>query len=241
MNPVRRAVLFAAGRGHRLGALTESTPKPLIQVGGQPVLHRVIEGLAGAGVTAVAVVTGYRAADLEAATGDGARWGIALRYFRQEQLDGTARALLLARDFLNDDRFFAGWGDVVVEQANYASLLDAARHAESVIAVNEVEDPASGGAVYVDDAMRVTRIVEKPPPGSSTTRWNNAGLAVLPPAIWAAIGLLERSSRGEYELPQAVANLVAGGHPVRAVPVEGPWFDIGTAENLAAARRHFGG
>lgn len=237
---IEQAVLLAAGRGTRLGGLTRDIPKPLLDVGGQPIIFRILDGLARAGVRDITVITGYLAASLEVALGDGSGWGLALRCVQQEQLDGTARAAALARPFLAGDPFFVGWGDIVVEGANYARVIEGARATGAAIAVNEVEDPWAGAAVYVAGAMRVLRMVEKPPKGTSTTRWNNAGLAVLPPAIWDEVDRLEPSPRGEYELPQAIAAFVAAGHPVIAVPVEGPWFDIGTPENLEAARRYFG-
>lgn len=237
---IELAVLLAAGRGTRLGGLTQTIPKPLLEVGGRPMIFRILEGLAGAGVRDVTVITGHLADVLETALGDGGRWGVALRCVRQELLDGTARAAALARPFLRERPFFVGWGDIVVEAANYPRVIEGAGQNGAAIAVNEVDDPWAGAAVYVDAAMRVLRVVEKPPKGTSPTRWNNAGLAVLPPAIWDEVDRLEPSARGEYELPQAVAALVAAGHPVVAVPVEGPWFDIGTPENLVAARRYFG-
>jgi dTDP-glucose pyrophosphorylase len=87
----------------------------------------------------------------------------------------------------------------------------------------------------------VERLVEKPPRGTSTTRWNNAGLGVLGPSIWSYINALTPSARGEYELPQAIAALVATGGAIRAVPVKGIWFDIGTPDDLALARAQFRG
>jgi dTDP-glucose pyrophosphorylase len=237
---VEQAVLLAAGRGTRLGDLTLGTPKPLLEVGGRPIIFRILDGLAAAGVRHVTVITGHLAETLEASLGDGSRWGVALRCLRQERLDGTARAVALARPFLRDSPFFVGWGDIVVEAANYSRVIQGAAAAGAAIAVNEVEDPWAGAAVYVDGAMRVLRIVEKPAQGSSTTQWNNAGLAVLPGTIWGQVARLEPSPRGEYELPQAIAAFVAAGHAVAAVPIEGPWFDIGTPENLAEARRYFG-
>ncbi|MCL4243332.1 MAG: nucleotidyltransferase family protein [Dehalococcoidia bacterium] len=237
---IEQAVLLAAGRGTRLGGLTHDIPKPLLEVGGRPIIFRILEGLAGAGVRDVTVITGHLADVLEGALGDGGRWGLAVRCVRQERLDGTATATALARPFLRDSPFFVGWGDIVVDAANYARVIEGAGTTGAAIAVNEVDDPWAGAAAYVDATMRVLRVVEKPPKGMSTTRWNNAGLAVLPPAIWAEVDRLEPSMRGEYELPRAIAALVDSGHAVVAVPVEGPWFDIGTPENLEGARRYFG-
>jgi UDP-N-acetylglucosamine diphosphorylase / glucose-1-phosphate thymidylyltransferase / UDP-N-acetylgalactosamine diphosphorylase / glucosamine-1-phosphate N-acetyltransferase / galactosamine-1-phosphate N-acetyltransferase len=237
---IDRAVLLAAGRGTRLGALTANFPKPLLEVGGRPIIVHILEGLARAGIAEVTIVTGHFADLLETEIGNGDQAGLRIRYLRQSEPDGTARALALARDHVGAGQFFAGWGDILVLPENYARIVKAARFADIVVAVNEVDDPFAGAAVYVDEDMRVQRIVEKPDPGTSTTRWNNAGFSILGPAIWPEIDRLQPSARGEYELPQAVAALVDSGVHVRAVPVEGPWFDVGTPEELDRAREVFG-
>lgn len=237
--PPTRGVLLAAGRGTRLGPLTERFPKPLLEVGGSPILHRIIAGLSETGITEIAVVTGHEAGQLEQATGDGSRWGVNIRYFRQSALDGTAGAVGLARRFTKGERFFLGWGDIVVDATNYRRVIEASANFRAVLAVNDVEDPFTGGAVYVDEHSRVTKLIEKPSKGTSSTRWNNAGLMVLPADIWPFIDSLVPSPRGEYELPQALSAYVDSGLEVGAVPIEGPWSDIGTVESLQAARAYF--
>ena len=237
---ITKAVLLAAGRGSRLGALTESQPKPLLSVAGRPIIVHILDGLRRAGIEEITVITGYLGDVLERELGNGEASGLSLRYLRQESLDGTARAVALARDWLGDEQFFAGWGDILVRPENYRRVIRAAGLADAAIAVNDVDDPWAGAAVYVDESNMVQRIVEKPARGTSTTRWNNAGLSVLGPSIWAEIDRLQPSQRGEYELPQAVAALVAGGARVVAVPLEGEWFDVGTVEDLERARTEFG-
>lgn len=233
---VRRAVLLAAGRGTRLGAITANYPKALIEIGGKPIIRHAMEGLRRAGVVELTIVTGHHAALLESEVGPGDDLTPAIRYVRQQEIDGTARALALARDWLNNAPFFFGWGDILVEPSNFINVIEGARDADGVLAVNYVEDPFLGAAVYVDSGMGIEHIIEKPPHGSSTTHWNNAGFGVLPPSIWPAIDALQPSVRGEYELPQAIAALVASGVHLRAVPVVGSWFDIGTPGDLDAAR-----
>jgi dTDP-glucose pyrophosphorylase len=236
---IRHGVVLAAGRGSRLGDLTRSTPKPLLEVGGMPLLLRILAGMSDAGISDVAVITGYRGEMVERSVRE---CGLPLRFHfrRQLALDGTARAVSLARDVLGDGPFCFAWGDILVDRGNYPAVVTAASGADGALAVNEVDDPWAGAAAYVDAAGFVARIVEKPPPGTSSTRFNNAGFGVLPATVWRHIEQLQPSPRGEYELPRAVAALVREGSRLRAVPVAGPWWDIGTPDDLAAARAHFG-
>ncbi|KAA0240882.1 nucleotidyltransferase family protein [bacterium] len=237
-----KALILAAGRGTRLGALTQSCPKPMLDLGGRPILEHIVSGIRDhAGIREFAVVTGYLAERITAHFGDGARLGVRIHFRHQPRQDGTGSAVHLARDLLGDAPFLLTWGDIVVSTPNYGGIVAAFQRAkcDAMLGLNWVEDPAAGAAVYLGNASRVTRIVEKPPPGTSSTRWNNAGFGVLGPAIWAEIERLAPSPRGEYELPRAIAALVASGANVRAVPVEGPWFDVGTPDDLAAARTAF--
>jgi len=235
------AVVLAAGRGTRMGALTASTPKPLLAVGGRPLIEHVLGGFAAAGVRRAVVVTGYLGDAVEAALGDGERIGLHIDYCRQELADGTARALLLAAPLLDAEPFAVSWGDILVPPTFYAAFLAAfaQRPCDAQLAVNPVDDPWRGAAVYVDDEWRVTRIDEKPPRGTARTGWNNAGVLMLTPLALAYGRRLGPSARGEYELPQAIAQMVRDGRDVRAVAVRGPWSDIGTPDDLAAAEALF--
>jgi NDP-sugar pyrophosphorylase family protein len=232
---IERAVLLAAGRGTRLGPLTDHRPKPLLEVGGRALLLRILDGLVDAGVTDVTVITGYLSDMVEAAVAD-AGYPIEISFRHQTVTNGTASAVSLARDRLAGAPFFFGWGDILVERANYRAVMDQAAAADGALAVNEVDDPWAGAAVDVDADGFVTRIVEKPPRGTSRTRYNNAGFGVVPPEIWAHVESLPLSERGEYEFPRAIAGLVDAGAKLRAVPVVGRWWDIGTPDDLAAAR-----
>ena len=233
------AVILAAGRGTRMGALTDLTPKPLLPLKGRPIIEHILTGLRAAGVDETVIITGYRGEQIETYLGNGTRLGMRLSYRRQPILAGTAKALLLARDGARAAPFVVSWGDIVIDSANYAALTTefARRPCDALLMVNQMDDPWRGAAVYVDDDWRVTRMIEKPPRGTSQTRWNNAGIFVFTPLIFTYAEQLQPSTRGEYELPQAIAAMLDDGRSVRARPVHGFWSDLGTPEDLAAAER----
>jgi NDP-sugar pyrophosphorylase family protein len=233
------AVILAAGRGTRMGTLTANVPKPLLVLRGRPIIDHILSGLRAAGIREAVVVTGYLAAEIERHLGSGEALGMKLSYRRQAPAEGTARALLLARDAIRDEPFLLSWGDIVIEPGQYAALLEDYRGVpcDALLSVNATDDPWQGAAVYVDEHWRVTRLLEKPPRGSSPTPWNNAGIFVLRPVVLAYAGRLGPSARGEYELPQAIAAMIGDGRDVRAYPLRGFWSDLGRPEDLAAAER----
>ncbi len=224
-----------------MGSLTATTPKPLLALHGRPIIEHILGGLHDAGITDAVIVTGYRGEQIETHLGDGAGVGVRLSYRRQDMAEdaarGTARALLLARDALGEQPFVLTWGDVVIDPSDYGALLAEFRRTpcDVLLTLNEVDDPWRGAAVYVDDHWRVTRLIEKPPRGTSRTRWNNAGVFVFTARIFPYLARLQPSTRGEYELPQAIAAMIADGCLVRALPLQGFWSDLGTPEDLAAA------
>lgn len=235
------AVILAAGRGLRMGELTAKTPKPLLALSGIPIIEHILLGLRAAGICDAVIVTGYRGDQIEEALGDGTRLGMRFRFLRQKEPEGTARALLLVRHCVAEEPFVLSWGDVVISPREYgATLSDFYRHpCDALLTVNRTDDPWRGAAVSVDDDWRVTSLVEKPPRGTSTTPWNNAGIFVFTPLIFDYAARLPASPRGEYELPQAVASMVEDGRVVRAHPIRGFWSDLGTPEDLAAAESAF--
>ena len=236
--------MLAAGRGLRLGALTDRVPKPMLEVAGKPLLGHIVDALAANEVPDIAIVTGYLASHIDDWCASRMRKSPHLRLttVHQGELNGTAGAMLLARDFLLDEAaFIFGWGDILTDPENYRRFIQSARSHpfDLMLSINRVRDPWRGGAVYVDTDMRVERVVEKPAPGTSTTQWNNAGLFAATPRIFDYLVKLNRSPRGELELPEAIAVMIADGCEVRAIDVRGFWSDVGTPEDLESARKLF--
>jgi NDP-sugar pyrophosphorylase family protein len=238
------AVLLAAGRGKRLGALTADMPKPMLDIAGAPLISHIVDVFAAAGLERFVIVTGYLSEQIEvwAKIYERQNPGIRIVTVRQPELNGTGGAILAAKPHLaSEDRFVFGWGDILMDRANYPRFVDHARNDEYdlLLAVNRVKDPFRGAAVYVDAHLIVERIDEKPPKGTAKTEWNNAGLFATGQIIFEYIECLKPSTRGELELPAAISQMIADGRVVRAVDMRGFWSDVGTPEDLEAARAWF--
>src|SRR5580658_11069507 len=122
MAKVTKAVLLAAGRGTRMGELTEEIPKPMIEVRGKPILLHIVEGLRNAGVSKFLIIVGWRANVVQSFFGDGAAYGVNIEYATQARQDGTGRVILLGREFCKDDPFILSYGDILVDPSNYHLL-----------------------------------------------------------------------------------------------------------------------
>src|SRR3982751_4138264 len=156
MTKIDQAVLLAAGRGTGMRRLTADLPKPMIEVRGKPVLQHIVEGLRDAGINRFLIVVGYRADAVQNYFGDGSRYKIDIQYVTQVVQDGTGRVVELARNFAGDSPFILGYGDILVDPANYTSIVELPNDIEAVISVKRDEDVSKGGAVFVNAQMELT-------------------------------------------------------------------------------------
>jgi len=227
-----KGIILAAGRGTRLRPWTDDTPKPLLELAGRPILDYILDGVAAAGVDELSLVIGYLGEKIISHYGREYR-GMKIRYHEQKELLGTGHALLLAEKELAGCTFMLAFGDVLVDPENYAALVGFHERGgfDASITLNHTDDPYAGAAVYMD-GDRVTRLIEKPPKGTSTTNWNNRGIFVFTPVIFDEVRALKKSPRGEYDLPTAVNQLVEKGRPVGGMPITGFNSDVGTKEEF---------
>ena len=121
-----------------------------------------------------------------------------------------------------------------------SGCLNDLEHAEAALTVKDVDDPYRGAAVYVE-RDRVTQIIEKPPPGSSTTPWMNAGVYCFRPSVFDELDRIQLSPRGEYELTDAVVQMLDRGVRFGWLPIDGFWKDVGRPEDLRGAEEFVDG
>ena len=217
-----------------MGELTEELPKPMLPLAGKPMIGHILDRLHEAGTEEAFIVTGYRAETIEHYLRD---YPMKIIFQRQEIVNGTGTAALLAREFAGADPVLLTFGDIICDPEDYrgmSSRLLENERASAVLGVKYVDDPFQGAAVYENSGV-VTRIIEKPPKGTSSTPWNSAGLYAFRPAIFDHLKSITPSVRGEYELTSAVASLVTAGELVLLYAIQGDWRDVGRPEDLRAA------
>ena len=217
--------------------LTQELPKPMLQVRGKPVLQHIIEGVRDAGLTDFLIIVGWHAEVVRDFFGDGSKLGVRIEYATQVVQDGTGKVVELASEFVGSDPFVLSYGDILIAPENYPRICAALAGAEAVVSVKRNEDVTQGGAVFVNENFELIDLREKPKPGEATSPWYNAGIYAFRSSIFDYIAKLERSSRGEYELTDAIRNLALAGNKVRALELTGDWADVRDPEILAQLNR----
>lgn len=246
-----KAVILAAGKGTRMGELTSERPKPMLLVRGKPILEHIIDGLRGAGIDRVCIVTGYRAELVEQHFASGQRWNAQISYVRQTVQDGTGKAPEYARGFAGTDPFLLTYGDILVRPDTYPRMLERFQSGSfsGLVTVTRGEDVTKGGICMFDQQFCLRRLLEKPSPAqleqlrregalrTGEPAWYNAGIYVFQPVLFEFTARLEKSPRGEFELTDAITMMLEAGHRIAGLEIEGRWVDVRDPDTLAALER----
>jgi glucose-1-phosphate thymidylyltransferase len=228
-----KAVILAAGRGTRLKPLTDARSKPMLPLANQPLISYPLQKLLCAGIYDIGIVVGDNEDELRAGL---AHVPAELSYIRQDEPRGLAHAVLCAESFTGDDEFILLFCDnlfsepLALAQAEWTALSTPGSGAAAMIHVIEVEDPRAFGVAVVDGDGWVQELEEKPKQPKSNLAV--VGIDFLTPRIFDAIPRISPSARGELEITDAIGELVAMGHRVRARQLSGFWYDTGTIPDL---------
>ena len=249
-----KGLILAGGAGTRLRPITHTSAKQLVPVANKPILFYGLDAMAEAGIRRVGIVVGDTRAEVQAAVGDGSRWGLDVTWIPQDRPLGLAHCVLIARQFLADEDFVMYLGDNLLTQgiAGLVTSFEAERdrlaqsleglatgEADKVpaaqILLARVSDPHRFGVAVLDQAGEVTDLVEKPadPPSDLAL----VGVYVFDPHIHQAVAAITPSARGELEITDAIRWLLRRGHRVRCQVVEGYWKDLGELEALLEGNR----
>jgi mannose-1-phosphate guanylyltransferase len=233
------AMILAAGKGTRLYPLTETLAKPMVPIGGRPVLEHTVRWLRHHGIRRVAVNLHHRPESVSGHFGNGSRFGVEIRYSEEPELLGTAGAVKRIESFF-DDPVLVVYGDVLTD-LDLGALVARHRSAGTVahvtLALDQRPDAAQGGVVDLDQDNRIRRFVEKPRPEEIRSPWVNSGIMVLDRALLATIPAGRFSDFGREVLP----GWLAAGIPLYGWPLPVGTFliDVGSPESYARAEREW--
>jgi glucose-1-phosphate thymidylyltransferase len=231
-----KGLVLAGGKGSRLRPLTATGAKQLVPVANKPVVFYALEQLVAAGITDIGIITGDTAAQVEAALGDGSRFGARFTYIHQDAPLGLAHAVATAESFLGDAPFCMYLGDnflklgIVEHAERYRS-----NGADAEILLKRVADPSALGVAVLDERGHVCRLVEKPTEPVSDLAV--IGVYFFPPAIHEITPTLRPSDRGELEITDAIQALIDAGYTVDPSIIDDEWIDTGKKDDMLEANR----
>lgn len=232
-----KAIIPLAGKGTRLRPHTHHIPKPLIRVGGRPVLGYILDDLEALGIGEVIFIVGHLGDEIRRFV-DEHYPSLGARYVVQEIQDGTAGAVKLAEPYA-DDELLILFVDTLFE-ADLSLAHELPEEYAGVLWAKEVEDYQRFGVIVTDDEGNMTRIVEKP--SEPISRLANIGLYHIRDHHLLFEGINhaldgDPGPGGEYYLTDAFQYMVDQGARLRTAPVEG-WYDCGKVETLLDTNRH---
>ncbi|MBK1732997.1 N-acetylmuramate alpha-1-phosphate uridylyltransferase MurU [Thiococcus pfennigii] len=214
-----KAMILAAGRGERMRPLTDHTPKPLLVAGGKALIEHQIERLAAAGFEDLVINHAHLGEQIEALVGDGARWGIRVRYSREERALETGGGIFQALPLVGPEPFLVVNGDIWTDLAFAGLRTLAPRLAHLVLVANPSHHPRG------DFVLRDGQVVDDDGP-----RLTFSGIGVYHPDLFAGC------RPGAFPLAPLLRQAMARGQ-VSGERLAGRWFDIGTPERLQALDR----
>jgi mannose-1-phosphate guanylyltransferase len=222
-----KAVILVGGPGTRLQPLTFVTPKPILPVMNHPFLEHTIAHLKQFGINEIILAMSYLPDKIREYFGDGERFGIHLIYCVEKEPLGTAGAVKNAAMYLDTPFIVLNGDDVFLEMNVHEVLMfHRKKKAKATIFLTYVENPSAFGVVETSSDQRVRRFIEKPPPGTETTNWINAGGYILEPEI------LEYIPQGQHYMFEKglFPALLEAKEPVFGYRYPGYWLDMGTPE-----------
>jgi UDP-N-acetylglucosamine diphosphorylase / glucose-1-phosphate thymidylyltransferase / UDP-N-acetylgalactosamine diphosphorylase / glucosamine-1-phosphate N-acetyltransferase / galactosamine-1-phosphate N-acetyltransferase len=223
-----KAIILAAGRSTRTYPLTVDLPKAMLKIANKELLRHSLETLDGL-VDEVVVVVGFGKDLIMKAFGRDFN-GIKLTYAEQKDQLGTGHAVLAAEQFIGNEEFIIMNGDDIYSRKDLERMIE-----ESPAALSQEVDDARPFGIWLEKEGRISGYEEKP--ATEGPGLVNTGTFVLGPELFMHIRNLKKTSRGEYELNEAV-NSLARDKPVRIVKTK-EWMPVGYPWHVLDANRRF--
>jgi mannose-1-phosphate guanylyltransferase/phosphomannomutase len=231
-----KAIIVAGGKGERLRPLTDTLPKPMIEVAGKPILEHIINLFKKNGITDLIISVCYLPEKITKYFGNGENFGVNIEYVYEKEDSplGTAGNIAAARDLINST-FVVTYADIL-RDLNIVDMVKIHENKKGIATLNiykrEGEDPKS--MVLYDQNNKITRFIERPSLSEAKKDfvWANASFYIFDPSIFDYIPQNTFSDFGRDIFPR----LLKEGKDLFAYPSPGLFIDIGNHEKLAKAR-----
>jgi len=238
-----RAIILAAGRGTRMGGLTDAIPKCLVKLGGRALLEWQLAALRDARVTRIAIVTGWPAVQLEnrgAETFHNPRWAET----------NMVMSLACAREWLEADTCIVSYSDIFYPSSAVRALLTSPGDISMTYDPNwlalwsrRFPDPlADAESFEIDSDGRVTDIGRRVD-DVGKIKGQYMGLLKFTPQGWTRadklIAALPERDRNKLDMTTLLQRLIAAGESVKATPISGPWGEVDSESDLALYSNEF--
>lgn len=221
------AVLMAGGEGKRLRPLTENTPKPLLKVGGKPIIEYNIDRLAKVGIENIYLSINYLGEQLEAYFGNGSSKNLNIHYIREEKPLGTIGSVLLVEDYEHDD--------IIVMNSDLLTNIDFADFyktykesgADMAVAATTYHVDVPYAVLEADEQQKVKSLKEKP----RFTYFSNAGIYLMKKELLVMI-----PKEKFFDVTDLMDKVLEMDHKLITYPINGYWLDIGKHEDFKKAQ-----
>ena len=236
-------IILAAGKGTRMLPFSERFPKPILPIGGKPLLVHQIEAMRELGIREIVVVIGHLGYEIVRTLGDGRDLGVKLSYVEQEETLGIAHALCKLERHV-DRPFFLFLGDIFFETENLGAMAErlGQNDTAAVLAVKREPDAEAIRRNFVvhvdDDSSVVTRVVEKP--RVPRTDLKGCGLYLFDIAFFDAVRRTPRSAmRDEYEITDSIQIFIDDGWRIEAAEVVRDDLNLSFPSDLLMLNLHY--
>jgi len=224
-----RVILMVGGLGTRLRPLTQTTPKPMLHVGGKPILQTIVERFAASGFTNIVMCVNYKSHLIKEHFGNGEKFGVSIEYIEEKERMGTAGALSLLKE-RPEEPFFVMNGDLLTN-IDFENMLEyhLKHEAAATMTVREYDLQIPYGVVNIENG-NVTSIEEKP----VQKFFVSAGIYMLSPE---SLDFIPPNSF--FDMPMLLNRLIDEGKKTVSFPLREYWLDIGRMEEYERANREY--
>ena len=225
-----KVVIMAGGIGSRLGDLTKFVPKPMLRLGGKPILEGIIENFKSQGFTQFVLCVNYRSEVIEEYFGNGKKLNVEISYTKENQRLGTAGALTLISEKLTDP-FIVVNGDVLTD-INFEPFLNGhiKSRSKATMCIKKYSNKVPYACVEYNDSDDLIGLKEKP----SYDFYINTGMYILEPDV---INYIPKDSF--FDMPELFDLLMKDNLKIKVYKTNGYWLDIGRPSDFEQGKTDY--